>query len=311
MPVNYDSIIEKLAQDPEFLELSPEDQDQLVEELAQEQMGVIPKSENLLQRAMKASQGFTQGFADVSTLGGTALARGAAEKLVPLPPQAEERYQELTEADPASYAVGAAIPIARGAQQLGSMGINALFGKQLAKKALPKATGKLSESIQEVIKRSQANPAQANVPKNEMLKVLEEGLAKSKEPYGEQATHFRRWIRGLKTPGKYPDELTADIISEIETVFGKAAKFGKGVNNPILQQSAKEVNRYASGRMDILAKKTGVPEFIKRSAEKSKLLKAANNKPSGINKLINNAVKATIIGGSFEGGRRVISRLFD
>lgn len=58
MPANYDSIIEKLAEDPEFLDLSPDEQDQLIQEIAQETMGVIPNSENFLQRAIKNAGAF-------------------------------------------------------------------------------------------------------------------------------------------------------------------------------------------------------------------------------------------------------------
>lgn len=62
---NYDSIIDKLSEDPEFLDLSQDEQDQLVHELAQEKMGVVPKTENFLQRAIKNSR--------IGTFGGTSI----------------------------------------------------------------------------------------------------------------------------------------------------------------------------------------------------------------------------------------------
>ena len=52
---NYDEIIDQLSEDQDFLKLPEDQQDSLVEELAQERMGVIPKSENILERAIKKS----------------------------------------------------------------------------------------------------------------------------------------------------------------------------------------------------------------------------------------------------------------
>lgn len=288
--------------------------------------GKIEHPENFLQRAIKnsqpfidKSQGFVRGFAGAETFGGTELARMGADKLVdslPFSPQVKEqgkiKSDEMMAGDPTSTAIGAALPVAHGAQQLAKGGIEALFGKSMAKKALPKATSKLSGSIQKVIGESKSNPAQLHVPKDEVIKVLEDGLAKAKVPSGEQAALFKRWIRALKDQKQFPgNELTADVVSELETVFGKASKFGTGSNNPILQQSAKAVNRYASGRFDILAEKAGVPEFIKNSADKSKLLRAAKAKPGMIAKLINTVMQGAAFGTGGATAYRAIKGIAD
>lgn len=80
MPANYDSIINKLSEDPEFLDLESADQDQLIEELAQEQMGTVPKPENLLQRVIKSQRmgpfGGTSITAAVPTTGQEAIDLG-------------------------------------------------------------------------------------------------------------------------------------------------------------------------------------------------------------------------------------------
>jgi len=317
MPTNYNSIIDKLSEDPEFLDLPPEDQDQLIEELAQEKMGAIPKTENFLQRAMKVARGVPQGFADTYTLGGTALARAGADKvadmIVPPSKGSEQELQEMNEVDPTAYGIGASLPIAHTAQQLGKAGINALFGKQLAKKALPKATGKLSESIQEVIKRSKADPSKYGVPKKEVVKVLEEGFGKSKVPHGEQKAVFQRWLGALKNSDQFKNKpmLDADDISQIETAFGKAAKYGKTSNDPILQNSAREVNRFASNRMDKIAEKVGVPEFIKRSGEKSKLLTQVKAKPSSIGRLMGKGVEGAAFAGGGKIGYEIVKSFID
>lgn len=258
----------------------------------------IPKTENLLQKAIRKAGSFSEGFMDVETLGGTWAARKGAEALTPLPPEGEQMYQEMTAADPVAKAAGAALPIARGVQQVGKAGINALFGKQMAKKAIPKATGKLSESIQKVIKASEANPQKLGVPKDEVLKVLRDNFSKSKVPHGEQKAVFQRWMNALENSPQFKSKtmLTADDISQLEVQFGKAAKFGKTANDPVLQQGAKEVNRYASARLDLIAEKAGVPEFIKRSTEKSKLIAASKAKPNFLQKAIKTAVTGGILG---------------
>lgn len=66
MPKNYDQIIDKLSEDPEFLDLPSDDQDRLIEELAQEKMGAVPSTENFLQRAVR---GMTAG----TMIGGPSL----------------------------------------------------------------------------------------------------------------------------------------------------------------------------------------------------------------------------------------------
>lgn len=263
-------------------------------------VGEIPNTENFLQKAIKAAQGGSQGFFDSYTLGATKLARYAgdmvANKIAPLPPEAEQDFQNITEGDPNAYAVGASVPIARGAQQLAGAGMNALFGKQLAKKALPKASGKLTKSIQEIITKSKANPKALGVPKDEVIKVLKGEFSKAKVPSGEQAATFKRWIKALEDPKKFPDMLDAETVSQIETVFGKAAKFGLKSNDPVLQQSAKGVRKYASDRMDLLAEKAGVPQFIKQSADKSKLLRRATGKSSFMENLFKKGVEGGVMG---------------
>ena len=271
-------------------------------------VGNIPKTENLIQKAIRNASGFQRGFANVQTLGGINLAESGADFLADKflgqpPPEVQSGVEAITHPKaPTAEFIGGALPIARGVQQLGKFGINALFGRQMAKGAIPKATGKLSESIQKVIARSKADPQKFGVPKDEVIKVLEDGLAKSKVPHGEQKAFFQRWINTLKSK-KYANKsmLDADDISQLETQAGKAAKFGRTANDPTLQQSAKDVNRYASGRMDILAEKTGVPEFISRSTEKSKLLTASKAKPNNLQKLarevLKYAVQGTIVGG--------------
>lgn len=57
MPANYDSIIDDLAKnDPEFLKLSPDQQDKIVMDLAQEKLSTVPNTENFLQKSIQMSR---------------------------------------------------------------------------------------------------------------------------------------------------------------------------------------------------------------------------------------------------------------
>ena len=110
---------------------------------------------------------------------------------------------------------------------------------------------------------------------------------------------FRRWIKKLK--GDLPDNLTADIIDELETDFGHAAGFGKEQSKPALSQASKEVNRFASSKLNDIATKAGVPEFSKLSKAKSELKKQAKSKETSIPEAMFPSVKRTkkVIGERF------------
>src|SRR3990167_1486549 len=186
-----------------------------------------------------------------------------------------------------------------------------LSPKTFARKELPNATGKLSESIQEVFKRSKENPSELGVPKEEVIKVLKEELAKSSVPSGPQGALFKKWINKLEGSSTLTN-LTANTISEMESAFGHVAKFGQDIgSNPTLAHGAKVVNRYASGKLDDIATKAGVPEFIANSLKKSKLLSTISKKPSFITKLAKKAFEAgvTVAGGT--AGYKFSKRVFD
>ncbi len=289
----------------------------------------IPRAESLLQKAIEIQgsrfaqnvRGFEEGFADTFTFGLTALARKAGDSIAgqifPQAPGSEILSADGQTGRVAGLGLGAAGRL--GGAAVGSA--KALFGRELAKKALPKASKKLTESVQKVFSRSKIGaeklgPEGFTVPKKEVLEVLEEGLAKAKVPSGEQAAVFRRWIKALKgtekAPSQFSDNLTADVISEIEGAFGNAAKFGIRGNNPILQESAKRVNRFVSGKLDQIAKKAKVPEFIGRSKAKSKLLSQAKKPPGVVAKQLKRAggliAAGSLAGAGFEGIRRLLGQ---
>ena len=81
-----DSILDMLLEDPEFLELSDSDQDSLFDELVQDKTGEIPKTENVLQRAIGRSAEVAKSPQELSAsflAGGpslTGIAVGAGQK---------------------------------------------------------------------------------------------------------------------------------------------------------------------------------------------------------------------------------------
>lgn len=106
MASSYDDIIDDLAKnDPDFLNLSSDDQDRIVEDLAQERLGRIPKSENFLQRAIKSSR--------IGPFGGTSITAAL--------PSDREEYIDL------ANVAGRQIPLTRGQgvgpAEMGPMGV--------------------------------------------------------------------------------------------------------------------------------------------------------------------------------------------
>ena len=85
--------------------------------------GNIPPWQKVLDAATsfgKEAQGFSQGFADAYTFGATNLAEKAAEKLVPLPEEAESKYQEIV--NPKTSGIGEALGFGTGA--FGQLAVN-------------------------------------------------------------------------------------------------------------------------------------------------------------------------------------------
>lgn len=291
-------IIDELVNDPEFVLMSEQDQDSLIQELDQEVMGTIPKTENFLERAInagnKAGQ-FIEGASDVAGFPGKQIGGYLGNKAVQsIFPGA---FPVGTEESPAR-SVGQGVTSVLGLGALGNAGIRTAFPKFFAKRELPAATGRLTKSIQDVISKSKADPGQLGTSRDEILKVMKTEYAKSKVPSGPQGTLFRKWISKLEESNSLTN-LTADTISEIEGAFGHVARFGKDASsNPILVQGAKQVNRFASGVLDNIAKKAGNPEFVKLSADKSKLLSTLSGKSSIPTKLARLALGGTAVAGA-------------
>ena len=75
--------IEALLNDPEFLQLPEEDQNELIDEMKQRDFGVIPKAENVLTRALKATTpSMTSGIGMANPLAPLMTARTMKEDVV-------------------------------------------------------------------------------------------------------------------------------------------------------------------------------------------------------------------------------------
>ena len=308
----YVKLVQEFSDDPEFIGFSDEDQDSILDTAFQKRYGEIPKTENLLQRAInvvKPIGEFSEGFADTQTFGLNRLGgfggRKLADMLVPgeNPPSFYDQPDQTL-----SRGIGQAVPIGQMAGSLGKLGIKALFGKQFANAQLPKATGRLTESIQKVISRSKANPQKLSASNKEVSKFIEDQFSKAHNPRGREASVFNSWKKVLKNK---PEELTADVLEQMETEFGKASAFSNKPSNPTLAQGAKEVRKFISDKMDDIAKRAKVPEFVTRSTKKSKLLTASKSKPSFAGKLAKGAIEYGVKGGAGYGGYRIIKSMFD
>lgn len=262
--------------------------------------GEIPNTENFLQKAIRSANpiprmqmaadtmgDFAHGFMDTSSLGATALAKNKINQFTDSTlNQAFNMpdYERPEEGIGPAYGVGATVPALAGAAALGKGMVGNVFKRQIANAKLPGASKKLTESIQEVIKRSKANPEEFGVDKNKLIKIIEDQFLKSSNPAGREATVFRTWLKTLKGTEKAPSSIaqrvTADILSEMEQQFGKASAFSTKPSNPILAHGARQVRNLVSTELDELAKRAGVPEFISRSTDKSKILSNIKANPS-------------------------------
>lgn len=258
----------------------------------------IPKTENLLEKIMKVAQvptnymgDYAEGFMDTRTLGGTALLRNATQKFTDNTLNSvmgtPDYVRPETERTP-GYAAGAITQGGRDILQLGRFAGKAMNPRGFAKKELPKASQNLSKSIQEVIGKSKSDPQKLGVDKNELIKFIKEQYGKSVNPTGREASVFKSWIRTLegtpKNPSKVGQRVTADVLDEMESQFGKASGFSSKPSNPKLAHAAKEVRRFVSNKVDEIAHNAGVKDFPKASAEKSKLLNLSKAKPGLIGK---------------------------
>ena len=151
MPRQYDDIINELAKDPEFLDLDEQEQDQLVEELAQERFGTIPKSGNLLERAINSATQFgnelnavPESFFSSATFGAPQMIEAATNKMMPLPPEGEEKYQRMLHPETSGIGTalgtglgifkGAPAAIAKSGAQAVGKGLTSTFGEKAARR---------------------------------------------------------------------------------------------------------------------------------------------------------------------------------
>lgn len=128
MPSPYDQIIDDLAKnDPEFLKLSPDQQDSLVENLAQERAGKIPSSNAVLDRAAKDITPFwsNSDIPKVAFQTGQGLLQNAPQNIVENPMTTAMSGLPGVQAKSGMQAVG---------------GIASLFGKDLGPSYKPETT---------------------------------------------------------------------------------------------------------------------------------------------------------------------------
>lgn len=336
MPVNYDSIIEKLAEDPEFLDLNPDEQDQLVQELAQEKMGVIPKSGNLLERAIK-NQGGLKNSAVNFAVGGLPSAMNPTDRPEDaLPAMAQLGTDFAFNATPQTRAIGsvpgvkygstvAATTGAEGIRQgakylrgepasikeIGKTGLETagieglfrggeqmLFKSQIGKELIRGAKGRLGQAIRKLGEVVDNNPG-LQVMRDDVLGFIDHAMEKV-IPVGPQASGLRRirnFVAGM------PEQLGPREISNLEGTVRGVAEFrperAGTLKNKAADASAKNIGGHLSGMLDSVGEYAGVP-VKEASRETHNVLKeyGGSQKKKGIGDVIKKGLASSVVGGA-------------
>lgn len=334
MPTNYDGIIDKLSEDPEFLDLSPDEQDQLVEELAQEKMGKIPNAENVLQRAI-SKQGGLRNSAVNMAIGGFPSAVNPSvrpEDSLPMIAQAGTDYAfNLTPQGRVAGVIpgmkyGATVgstTMAEGMRQgakalrgeeasLGKVGQTALetagvegafrganqalFKTQIGKELIGGANKRIGEAIGIMAEKAKNNPT-LNVMRDDLLGFLENTI-KNVAPIGPQATALKKmykFISGLKP------ELGPQELQNLKNNFGDIAEFrpekAGQIKNKVANIASKEARGRIGATLGDIGEFTNVPyREANKEASLAQKFYGKSQKSGGINDLIGKAVTSSAIG---------------
>lgn len=336
MPTNYDSIIDKLSDDPDFLNLPQEDQDQLIQELAQETMGTIPKTEGVLQRAIQKQGGLRNSAVNMA-VGGLPSAvnpQTRPEDALPMVAQAGTDY--AFNLSPQGRVLGVipgmkygatvgATTLAEGARQgakalrgeggsleeigktaLGTAGIEglfrganqALFKSQIGKELISGANKRIGEMVGGMTEKAKSIP-NLTVMRDDLLGFLDNAL-KDVAPIGPQATalkKMRKFISGMK------DQLNPQDLQNLKNNFGDIAEFRPEKAGQIKNKVANIASKEARGRIGATLSDIGdITDIPYRQANKEASLAqkfyGASQKAGGIKDIIGKAITSSAIGGT-------------
>ena len=279
----YDEIINQLAQDPEFLDLTPDEQDTLVSQAAQHKFGVIPNAEESIKRATGGLKNAAVNFA----VGGLpSMVNPTARPEETLPGLAQFGTDFAFNLTPQGRAAGAipgvkygatvgATTAAEGLRQgakalrgeggdlkevgktaLGTAAIEglfrggekALFKSQIGKDLIGKAKGRLGDSIKELTKVVEQNPG-LRVLKSDIVGMLD-AITQKMPKVGPKAGQ----LKALKNTiiNDYPDELDPEYLFNIKNTLGDIATFDPRIKGELKNKAADAAAKESGGNMSTL-----------------------------------------------------------
>lgn len=286
-----------------------------IEQLKQNVRGEIPKTENLLQSAIKNSainfalsgipaamnpdsrpeeglpsvaqfgtdfafnatpQGRMAAMIPGAKYGATVGAAGIAELMRQGTKGLRGEGVDLGEA-------GKNTAITAGTELIGRGAENALFRSQIGKDVIDGAQKRLGEGIRRLIAFAESNPG-FRVFRDDVIGMIDDAT-RNVLPVGPQASAMRRLRAAI---GAMPEEIGPQEIANIENTLGGIAQFdpGKGVKNKGANVAAKESRGRVSGLLDSMAESAGMPDVPLASKEASLAYKVYRPKKLGIADLI-------------------------
>lgn len=320
----YDDIIDDLAKnDPEFLKQSPDIQDKIVQELAQERYGKIPNTGNFLENAIRGVKNRSINFAVAGLPSAVSPAENRPEDA--LPAIAQFGTDSLMDATPEGRIAGlipgvklaATVGATTGAEGLrqstkalrgekfdvgqigktagmtaateaiGRTGENLLFRTQIGKDVIGGAQKRLGGELKKLFDAARNNPS-LQVAKADLVGYLEHAFEQVPFKIGAKAKGFGKVIDTVKDT--FPEIIGPEEIAHTENMLGDLAEFSAEKSGKLKNKAAnvqvKNARSYASGLQDHIATEAGMPGVVTASKEVSAAKKAYQPEKKGIADLI-------------------------
>lgn len=336
MATNYDSIINELSNDPDFLDLPEADQDQLIEELAQETMGVIPKTANLLERAIGQQGGAKNAMVNMAVGGLPSAVNPDTRPEESLPILAQAGTDYAFNLSPQGRVLGVipgmkygatvgATTLAEGARQgakalrgeggsaeeigktaIGTAGIEglfrganqAMFKSQIGKGLISGANKRIGEMVGGMTEKAKSIP-NLTVMRDDLLGFLDKAL-QDVAPIGPQASALKK-MRKFIAMGK--DQLGPQDLQNLKNNFGDIAEFRPEKAGQIKNKVANITSKEARGRIGATLSDIGdITDIPYRQANKEASLAqkfyGASQKSGGIKDILGKAITSSAIGGT-------------
>lgn len=230
-----------------------------------EMQGRIEKTGNFLENAIKNSGSFQKGFMNTATFGGTEIAGKLADKLVPLNPEAENKYRSIVEpkGSPIAEGVGSVAGFFAGPGKFAKMAGESVLPATAVKRTLPGFMARTASRATEGAVGGASLPGSLEERGNSAKVGAGLGVALggiSDLIFGRQAGLARKKDVG-KNLGKMKQEISSKggetdplIISAYLDDILNSNKFETGISRTGIRNVKKVIDKVASEGRNLTAK---------------------------------------------------------